>query len=267
MNLAFMSFSCPELTLEAMLTMARDLGYDAVEPRVASKHAHGIESVTDAAARGQIRKTVDRIGVPLCCIATSCRYADPAMTSETVQETHRLIDLAGDLGVGRLRVFGGAFPESVTREQAIDSVAGALAEAADHAAERNVRLCLETHDAWTDPVHVAKVMTRVNHSAVGVNWDIMHPVRQSGYTVKQSYEILKPWIHHVHLHDGTGDDVPLTVLPMGEGVIDHKLAMRLLHEDGYDEYLSGEWIGWTPEDGHLARELMTLRQYDREVTG
>lgn len=43
MKFSFMSFSCPELSLEALLDLALELGYDGVEPRVECKHGHGIE--------------------------------------------------------------------------------------------------------------------------------------------------------------------------------------------------------------------------------
>ena len=44
MKFAFMSFSCPTLSLDAMLDLARRLGYAGVEPRVESRH--GYQSLT-----------------------------------------------------------------------------------------------------------------------------------------------------------------------------------------------------------------------------
>ena len=51
MNYSFMSFSCPDLTLDEMLAVAKELGYDAIEPRGVSNHAHGVEPDTDAEQR------------------------------------------------------------------------------------------------------------------------------------------------------------------------------------------------------------------------
>ena len=78
MNYSFMSFSCPDLTLDEMLSLAKTLGYNAIEPRSVSNHAHGVELETDAEQRAVIKEKAANSGIALCCAATSCRYADPA---------------------------------------------------------------------------------------------------------------------------------------------------------------------------------------------
>jgi len=139
-----------------------------------------------------------------------------------------------------------------------------LAEVADHAAERGVILCMETHDDWCNPEHVAAVMARTDHPCVAVNWDIMHPVRTAEATVDQAYQVLQPWIRHVHIHDGGGEN--LTFAAIGEGPIDHLRTLELLAHAEYDGYLSGEWIGWEAYDIHLPRELATMQGYERRLS-
>ena len=259
---AFMSFSCPQASLDEMLVMARRYGYDAIEPRVDAGHAHGIEPRTAAALRREIRHRVEASGIAICCVATSCQYADPSTTAAQLDLTRRCLDLAADIGAPRLRVFGGRLPAGINREQAIDTVSGSLAEVAAYALERGVVICVETHDDWSDPLHTAEVMRRVNHPAIAVNWDIMHPVRQAGFTMDAAYQTLKPWIRHVHFHDGMLrlDDVVLKSI--GSGEIDHRRAVELLQQARYDGYLSGEWIGWEPPEVNLPRELATMKSYE-----
>jgi len=264
MKYSFMSFSCPELGLEEILAMAERLGYDGVEPRVSAKHKHGIETDLPAAGRAEIRQKVLDSGVPLCCVATSCRYADPATTQENVDETLRSIDLAADVGAPRIRVFGGTIAEGVSREQAIDVVANALSSVAERAAERSVTVCLETHDDWCTPEHVAEVMRRVDHPAIAVNWDIMHPIRRGNATMDQAFAALKDWVKHIHFHDGGTVDDKFSLLPIGQGDIDHVRAVQLLASLPYDGYLSGEWIGWEPYETHLPRELATMKGYESQ---
>jgi len=261
MKYAFMSFSCPELSLVDMLTLAKQLGYDGVEPRVAAKHAHGIETDASAAVRKDARELAGEIGIPFCCIATSCRYADPATTREHIDETLRSIDLASDVGAPAIRVFGGSVPAAVSRDEAIDIVVGALRSVAEHAADRGVTVCMETHDDWCDPGHVACVMKQVAHPAVAVNWDIMHPIRRGNSTMDDAFAALRDWVRHVHFHDGTTQD-KLTLVPVGTGDIDHCRAVELLAGAGYDGFLSGEWIGWEPYAEHLPRELATMKTYE-----
>lgn len=257
-----MSFSTPDLPLDRMLSLARDLGFSAIEPRSDSGHAHGVETETGGEQRSLIRQAAEDAGIEICCIATSCRYADPATVAANVEDTHRFIDLAGDIGTKRLRVFGGKLGEGVNRTAAIEGVAEALSAVASHAEERDVVLCLETHDDWCDPAHVATVMSKVDHSHIAVNWDILHPVRTAGYTMLDAYNALKPWLRHVHFHDSRSINGELVMVPVGTGICNHQEAVTLLQNHRYDEFLSGEWINWEPFETHLPRELATMKSYE-----
>ncbi|MDY7011837.1 MAG: sugar phosphate isomerase/epimerase family protein [Planctomycetota bacterium] len=266
MKYSFMSFSCPELTLGEMLSLAKGFGYDGIEPRAGSGHKHGVELDTDADARKTIRQQAEDAGVALGCVATSCKYADPKTLDEQIAQTRLYIDLAADVGAPRLRVFGGLLGENVTREQATEQIAHALRSVADHATERGVAVCMETHDDWCNPNHVAEVIKRVDKPSIAVNWDIMHPIRRGGATMEGAYQTLKPWIKHVHFHDGVVHGDKTELAPIGDGIIDHRCAVRLLKADGYDGFLSGEWINWSDAyDIHLPRELATMKQYESEA--
>jgi sugar phosphate isomerase/epimerase len=266
MKFAFMTFSCPQASLDEALEMAARFGYDGLEPRISSQHRHGIELDASPEVRRQARDKARGAGVALCCVATSCRYADPATAGENVEDTLRAIDLAADVGSSRIRVFGGPIAAGLSRPQAIDLLAESLRSVADHAAQRRVTVCLETHDDWCDPAHMAEVMARVDHPAIAVNWDIMHPVRQASSTMDKAFQALRPWIRHCHFHDGVETDKGLQLCPIGQGIIDHKRAVELLEADGYDGFLSGEWIGWEPCEVHLPRELATMKSYGQQGT-
>ena len=177
-----------------------------------------------------------------------------------------MIALAADIGCRRLRVFGGDFPQNVTRQQAIESLVRSLARSRGPAEQKGVIVCLETHDSWCDPAVVADVMRQVNSASVGVNWDVMHPVRTAGWTMERAYETLRPWMRHVHVHDGLRTLEKLVMVPIGQGELDHAAAMRLLVRDKYDGFVSGEWIAatMTPEffAVHLMQELAALKRLE-----
>ena len=263
MKYSFMTFSTPQLTLTNVLAVAKRFGYDGIEPRLDAKHAHGIEVTATAAERKAIRGQAAASGISLACLATSISFADPAVESEMVKQAHERIDLAGDVGAPSIRIFGGQVPKQLPREQAIEQVAKCLSAVADHAARRGVWVCMETHDDWCDPAHVAAVLARVNHPAIACNWDLMHPVRMGLASVEKSFETLRRWIRHTHLHDGTGG-TQLKMVPIGTGDIDHKTFLGLLKGSGYTGFLSGEWIDWEPYETHLPRELATLKRLERE---
>ena len=259
-NTAFMTFSTPELELAEVLSVAASFGYDGIEPRLDAGQAHGVEVTADAARRRQIRDMVRESGIKLACLATSLKFADPDQQAAMLDQARERIDLAGDLEVPCLRLFGGKIPAGLSREAAITGVAGCLRELAGLAAQRQVTLCFETHDDWCDPEHVAAVIRAVDHPAVAVNWDIMHPVRTGKASMRQAFDSLRPWIRHLHVHDGVTEGGKLRLVPIGEGAIDHREALVCLSETGYRGFISGEWIGWEPWETHLPRELAALKR-------
>ncbi len=266
MKYAFMTFSCPELDFSGVLDVARRIGYDGVEPRIDAGHKHGIDVGIGAADRAEIRRTVAAGDVALACIATSCVFADPEKTDENVEKCLRAIDLAGDLGCPTIRVFGGQIAEGMERDEAIDLVARSLTEVAGLAVERGVTVCVETHDDWCAPAHLAAVMERVDSPGVAINWDIMHPVRTRSATMDEAFEALRRWIRHVHFHDARVDEhgnPTLDFVSIGTGYVDHKTAIERLRSIGYGGFLSGEWINWSdPYESHLPRELEIVRGYE-----
>ena len=266
MNYAFMSFSCPQATFAEMLALAAQYGYDGIEPRAAGGHKHAVELEASAEQRAAFRAQAADAGIDICCLAAGSRFADPADRDAQVAESLQYIDLAADIGAPTLRIFGGRIPDGISREAAISGVADALTRLADRADARGVVVCMETHDDWCSPANVAAVMERVDHPAIGVNWDAAHPLRQEGWTLADSYDTLRRWIHHVHMHDVFTAAGSPDYTAFGTGDVDHKQVLELLRGGGYEGYLSGEWINWEPAEVHLPRELATMRGYERALS-
>jgi len=265
MKYAFMSFSTPTLSLADTLRLAQDLGYAGIEPRVARDHAHAIELERTPRERKEIVDLVSDSGIEICCLALSTQYVQT--TPSLLEETRRYIELASDVGCKRLRIFGGALPDGMDRDRATEIVIEGLSHSAADAQSAGVTLCLETHDAWTHPDHVAAVLRQVDHPNVAVNWDIMHPVRTSHVSMQESFQVLRPWIRHVHVHDGTLSD-PLVLKPCGEGEIDIRTALACLLEIQYSGYISGEWIGDKPRidpADEIARLIAMESDLSKEV--
>lgn len=263
MKYSFMSFSTPELDSMQIAEFARKHGYEAFEARISSSHRHGLELDTPKQVVKEIRNSMEKSGVEICCIATGCSYSNPESYEENIETTKASIDLAYEAGAPLIRVFGGVIPEGISREKSFDLIVGALKKLSDYAFKKNIIICVETHDHWCVPEAVEGIMKAVDHPSVAVNWDIMHPVLREGYSIESAFNILKPWIKHVHIHDGNMIDNKLVFLPIGEGAVDHKTAVKLLKNSGYEGYLSGEWIGWEPYELHLPRELHTMRSYEQ----
>jgi sugar phosphate isomerase/epimerase len=264
MKYAFMTFSCKDASLDEVLALARRTGYEGVELRSGGGHAHGVEVDTGPNERATVKRKCAEAGIEPCCIAISARFADPADAAEWVAETEATIELASDIGSPVIRVFGGKLGEEVSRGEAVEAVAGHLRGLASEAEAHGVTLAMETHDAWCDAAHVAAVMRLVDHPAVGVNWDVMHPGRAAGYSLEASFELLKPWIRHLHFHDAMLVPDKLDFRKIGEGEIDHRVILRQLAGIGYTGYLSGEWIGFGDE-AQVAHDRRAMAALEEEL--
>lgn len=245
MKYAFTSFSCPRATLPELLDLARRYGYNGVEPRADVGHAHGLSTELSPAQRRAVVRQVSSSGIEIACLGVSdmnAAFARRETAAAVVEDIRRKIELAGDLGVRKLRIFGGVLSEGMPRVEAVDLVADCLRRLVPDAQSRSVLLCLETHDAWCDPLHVGAVMCAVGSPWVAVNWDIMHPVRQGFADMAGAHATLRPWIQYVHFHDGTLNRDALEFRPCGSGEYDVLAAMVALVTSGYNGWISGEWI-------------------------
>lgn len=261
MNFSFMSFSCPEADIKDFIGIAKQYGYNGIEPRIDAEHKHGVEPGADSSFLRDVKQMSEDNQIKICCIATSCVFANPQSSDENIIRAKQTIDLAVELGVPVIRVFGGGIPEGISREKGFDSVVSSLTKLSDYTGSHEVTVCVETHDDWCDPAEVAKVMRSVSHKNIAVNWDIMHPVLTAGYTIQNAFQELKKWIKHVHIHDGLRDAKGFRFTPISEGGVDHADAISLLRNCGYDGFISGEWIAWEPYDVHLPRELAKLKSF------
>ncbi len=144
MKVSFMTFACPTWTFDEVLACAVELGYDGFEPRMDSKHAHGLEVALDAAGRRAARAKAAEAGIELCCLATSLQFNKVAAEARAalLEAAKARIELAADLGMGGLRVFAGPPPEGVALADALVACGENLAQAGEFAAAAGVELWL-----------------------------------------------------------------------------------------------------------------------------
>lgn len=253
MKVSFMTFACPQWTYDEVLACAVELGYDGVEPRMDSKHAHGIEVALDAAGRRTARAKAEDAGVALCCLATSLQFAKVAADARAtlLDEAKARIELAADLGMGGLRVFAGQPPEGVALADALVACGENLAQAGEFAASAGVELWLETHDSVSKAENCAVAVNGANHPAVSFNYDVMHPLR-NGESLDTTFAALGSKIRHCHWHDAINDPKKVAITKFGEGELPLVEILQRLKTLGFTGYLSGEWfndqLGATPRE-------------------
>jgi len=242
MKLGFSTLGCAEWAADKILEAARANGYEGVELRHYEASLDLPKALADVPG-GPLgfRQRFEDAGVEICCVDSSLVLSDP---QSSVNDAKLLLDLARELGGPYVRVFGGDVAEGETRSECLKRAAEKLSQLGELAAQRGVRVLLETHDAFSTGAQVAELLDAVGEQGTGALWDLHHPVRM-GEPVEETARLLASRTHHTHVKDSKEESV-YTLL--GEGDIPLPDLVKALHSAGYDGYLCLEWErAWHPE--------------------
>ena len=257
MKLAFSTLGCTDWTFEDILTTAKRFSIDAVELRGLDR-----EHVSPAFSKNErrtLREEFSRRGVEICCISAYTHFSMPLREEreKNGRELLSFVDLSADLGCGFVRTFAGDFPNQ-DPERVYDYVAEALNRIGKRIERGPVKILVETHDAVSSGRSLKRLLERLETNAVGVLWDIAHSYWEDE-TPEETWELLGPWIEHVHIKDGYRSPCGTVVhsLP-GEGKIPIRRFRDLLESKGYERIFSLEWERkWHPQLPDL-REALPL---------
>lgn len=262
MKISFTTLSCPDWPWERILDEASRLGYDGIEIR-------GVEGEMYLnRARpflphnlSHTKRLLKERGLAICCLDTSCVFHDRSTYSTYLQEGKDAVDLAYQMEVPYIRVFGNNVPEGQDESEIIDMVADALSELGVYAKDRGVSVLIETHGDFARTDRLLKVLEKVDCDCVGVLWDINHPYKTFKEPVEQTYARLKGYIKHTHIKDSLGWGRDARLCMVGKGDVPVTRCVELLSQNGYKGWLSLEWEKkWHPE---LEEPKIALEEYIR----
>jgi sugar phosphate isomerase/epimerase len=245
MKLSFCTLGCPNWTIPQIVENAAKMGYHGVELRGVSKEHIGPDETPQA--RAEVKKRFADAGVEIACIMGYSRFAvaDAAEKQKQVEAATKMLDLAKDIGCGRVRFFGGVKGD-LSLDDAVAHAAEGLKKVAAHAQKLGVNIALETHDDWCVGADVVRLVRAVDSPAMGVCWDYSNSFFAE--PTRETYAAVKPYVKHVHTKDAYRDAAGKihSCLP-GKGQVDSRLALGLLKDAGYDGWVSFEWEKkWEP---------------------
>jgi sugar phosphate isomerase/epimerase len=245
MRLAFMTWACPNWTVEQIIDAAKRYGYEGVEFRLSVNHAHGVEVGISDERKSLVRNLFKENGLTIACLASGVRFssADANERRKMVEQAKAEIELAASLECKCVRVFGGNLPEGVSREDAHRYIADCLHQLGEFASSHDVFVCLETHDAFSRAEHAADVVRLANHPNVAIVWDIRHPLAH-GETMREAFEHVKPFVKHCHIGDRKRVDGKWQFAHIGEGEVPVGEAVQLLRTINFTGFLSFEAEGF-----------------------
>lgn len=199
MRFAFSTLGVPGMPLAEVLALAVETGYQGVELRAHPEEP--VHPLIGARERAAVREQCAATGVEILGVAGYARVAaarDTAGEKELAQELDELVLLAADLGAPYVRVFPGGGDRPAAEADA--DAARRLAAVAPLAAERGVRVLLETHDSHRTGAAAARVLGPVGHRNVGALWDVLHSWL-GGEEPVDTHAALAPHLGYVQVKD------------------------------------------------------------------
>jgi sugar phosphate isomerase/epimerase len=251
------------LSLGAWIDMASTLDIDGLELY------SGMLDLQDPAGWPRWRDLIDARGMtmPMLCCSPDFTHPDPAFRQAQIDREKQWIDMTAALGGQYCRVLSGQRRPGLPVDEGVAIAADCIIACLPHAAERGITLTLENHykdNYWTWPefaqhlpVFCAIVdrIDPVRWPNFGVNYDPSNAIVAG----EDPLELLRRVRHRVvtmhasdrylasgsledlrRLEDGVGYAASLRHGEIGQGLNDYDAIFALLHDAGFDGWISIE---------------------------
>jgi sugar phosphate isomerase/epimerase len=266
-RIAFSTLAFPNASLATAISLGRSWGYSGVELRLIDGDL--IDPAMTAADRARVKAAAVAAGLPIVAVDSSVRLTD----DEPGAELARFIELASDWESPLVRVFGGPLPDGGPDRQTRLAVAAQVLEASVPLAEQlGVAIGVETHDSFSASSVVAELLAMIPSPVVGAIWDSHHPCRMGQGPAEVWSDLgrrmLLAQVKDARRDTGRPDGWQLVLL--GHGEVPVREMVELLHDDGYEGWISVEWEKrWHPEieepEVALPQHMAVLRTWLTEV--
>jgi len=194
--------------LPTILTRLEKLRYAGVELR--TTHAHKVEVGLNKAQREDVRKRFADSPVELVGLGSVFEYhaADPAEVRRNIAGTKEYVRLAHDIGAPGVKVRPNGVPRGASLDATLHQIGGALHEVGEDAEGFGVEIRVEVHGGVTSELdHFAKILAYADQSNVYTCWNSNASDVKNG-SIKETFALVAPKVHEVHLHDLTDEAYP-----------------------------------------------------------
>ena len=248
--IAFSTLGCPKWPWAKVLEQASALGYAAIELR-------GIEAEMDLTKRPEFigsrlaasKKDLEALNLKISDLGASARMheADPKVRAAQMDEGKRFLDLAAQLGVPYVRVFGDRIVAGETRESTLPRVIEGLRTLGEHGRGSGVSVLIESHGDFADSPSLAKILDGAAMPNVALLWDAHHTVVIGKEDPGETYKALGRYVRHTHLKDSRPEGTARRYVLTGTGEVPVKKTVDVLAAAGYRGYYCLEWEkAWHP---------------------
>ena len=264
-----------QLTWREQCQIVSNAGYKGIEVAAFTLVKEGVHEINAAGRRDMVRVMKDA-GIE--CVGLHWLLTPPpkglhfttpdaAVRQKTIAYFHELIDFCADLG-GPYMIFGSPKQRStmgISVAEAKKYFAEGLAEVADHAQQRGVKILVEplakgATDVVNTLVEALDLAKQVGHPAIAIIFDF----HNTGDETEPFDVLLKKYlqyIHHVHVQEIDGKH-----LGTGTGARDYVNAFQTLKDLKYGKWISLEVFDFSPGGKKIAEESMrALKQIEAKL--
>jgi len=267
--LAFSTLGCPKWPWSRILEQAARLGYAGIELR-------GIEMQMDLPKRpeftgtrlAQSLKDLEALDLKVTDLGASARMheVDPTVRAAQLDEGRRFVDLAHQMRVPYVRVFGDKIPPGEPKPAVMARVIDGLRSLGEHARGSGVAIIIEAHGDFTDSPTLLELLKGAAMDNVALLWDAHHTFVSGKEPPAATFAALKPFVRHTHLKDSKPEGEGVRYVLTGAGTVPVRDTVNILDRGGYKGFYCFEWEkGWHPEieDPEVAfpHFVETMRQY------
>jgi sugar phosphate isomerase/epimerase len=242
--IAFSTLGCPGWAWQQILSQAAALGYSGIELR-------GIQGEMDLTkckefAQAQIKTSMSdlkALDLRITDLGASTRLHEyePAKRAAALDEGRRFVDLAHQLKVPFVRVFGDKVTAGQTREATIERIIEGMNLLGQHARGSGVAVLLESHGDFTDSGSLLRILKASEMRTTGLLWDTHHTVASGKEQPAETFKNLGRYVRHVHIKDSQPNGEEVRYVLTGTGTIPVAEIVRVLVDGGYKGYYCYEW--------------------------
>jgi sugar phosphate isomerase/epimerase len=249
--ISFSTLGCPKWPWSRIVEQAAALGYSAIELR-------GIEAEMDLTRRPELTgtrlatsmKDLEAADLKISDLGASARMheADPKIRAAQMDEGKRFVDLAHQLRVPYVRVFGDSVPPGQSKTEVLSRIVDGLRTLGDYARGSGVAIIIESHGDFTDSPTLAELLTRSAMDSVALLWDTHHTYVEGKEQPTATWAALGRYVRHTHLKDSKPEGSGVRYVLTGTGAVPVREIVRVLKQGGYKGYFGFEWEKtWHPE--------------------
>lgn len=274
---AFCNEILEDISWPAQCEIIGNAGYQGVEIAPFTLVEQGVQELT-ANKRRQMVQDMKNAGIE--CAGLHWLFVAPpaglhfttpdnSVRQRSIDYLVKLIDFCGDMG-GSEMIFGSPNQRGTTNgatvREAVNNYIDGLAQVADHAQQRGVKILVEplpgeSTDVVNTLYEAMYVVNKIGHPAISTMFDFHNTLDETqplDELVRQYYD----HIDHVHFQNMDGTLVTADAIPQ-----DFIPVFEVLKEKGYNKWVSLEVFDYSPGGEFIANEGMrTFLEIEKRIS-